>query len=206
MDGDLEPHRKYLAERSPEWFRRQVAMFRLSDDVMDILPLVCIEDIVSGKFAKWREWVHPLDPVSLDDLKNWFGTSNEVAKRQGKVVRLSLMPDRTLPRRSFELDRIDDEQRSAVLTTARELLYNYVDPADLDKPEIRAVVDYMVERARRSGVSIFIAPELIVCPDKEIVFENIASLMFTNILIYGGGTVTVRGHTSIHSQQIRHVA
>ncbi len=206
MENDLGPHRKHLVERSPEWFRRKLEMFRLSPDVMDALPLVCIGDIVGIKFAKWREWIHPLDPVSLDDLKNWFGTPNEIARRQGNVVRLSMMPTRPLPRRSFELDRIDAEQRAAVLTTARELLYGYVDPADAEKAEIRSVVDYMLGRARRAGVSILAAPELIVCPDDEVVFANLSALLFTNILIYGNGTVTVRGHTSIHAQQLRHVA
>jgi hypothetical protein len=213
----IEGYRDHLMEVPRDWLLRRLEMFRLSKDVMDVPPIVCLDEEISNKYAKWRDWIHPLDPISLDDLKNWFGVSNDVALRQ-QVESVPAPPDATtlggkysrvepqrLPKRSFNFEGLDEVERADVLQTANKLLFGYVDPEEAKRPEILAVIEYMLERARRSGVTILVAPNLIVCPDHEVILSNLPAMMFSNILIYGNGQITTKSHTSIHAYQIQHI-
>lgn len=215
--GYIERHKKYLAEVPCDVIRRRLEFFRLKEEVMDVFPFICISDIISSKYARWRPWLHPLDPISLDDLKNWFGTPNEVALQQLNATRmlseggklwchLNRVNVRNLPkRRDFEFEVLDPEQKVAVKQMANNLLYGYVDPDESAKLPIAGVVDYMIEKARRANPQIFVIPDLIVCPDHKIEFQNIPAMLFNNILIYGNGEIITKSHTKIHAFQIRHV-
>jgi hypothetical protein len=63
----------------------------------------------------------------------------------------------------------------------------------------------MLWRTRATDPKIFVAPDLIVCPDDEIIFKNIPAMLFNNILVYGNGQITTGSHTKIHAHQIQHV-
>ena len=80
VHGDIEPHRKYLANIAPDVRARRLRHYRLESATLEILPFICLSDIVTSKFPKWRRYMHPLDPISLDDLKNWFGIPNDAAE------------------------------------------------------------------------------------------------------------------------------
>jgi hypothetical protein len=215
--GDIERHSKYLLKVRREEVRKRLAFFRLKEDVMEVLPIICISDRISDKYAKWRRYIHPLDPISLDDLKNWFGTPNEIARRQlietrtiaagGRLVGpVTRVTDPALPmKRGFDFRKLDQVEQVAVRKLAVNLLHGYVDPEAAKAPHVASVVDYMLNRAKTTKVGIFIAPDLIVCPDDEIVFEGLPALYFNNILVYGGGQITTRSDAKFHAQQIRHV-
>lgn len=215
--GDIEPHMRYLATVPREVVRRRLEYFRLREEVMDVPPIICLLGEISDKYAEWRPWLHPLDPVSLDDLKNWFGVPNEVARLQMSATRtltdggnvggrLTRVRIRHLPmRREYEFHALDAEQRVAVKDMATQLLYGYVDPDEVARPPIAGVVEYMLRRTKATNPRIFVAPDLIVCPDDEIVFKNIPALLFNNVLVYGNGQITTASHTKIHAHQIHHV-
>ena len=214
---DVEQHKKYLAAVPRDVVQRRLEFFRLKEDVMNDLPLNCIDDTISDKYAIWNKWVHPLDPISLDDLKNWFGTPNEVARKQlnatsmlleggrlwGRLDRVSV---RDLPmRRNYDFRELDPEQRIAVKQMANNLFYGYVDPEEAAKPPISGVIDYMIERTKAVNPKIFVAPDLIVCPDKSVTFQNFPALLFNNVLVYGNGQIITKSHTKIDAFQIQHI-
>jgi hypothetical protein len=214
---DIELHRKYLAEVPRDVVRRRLEFFRLSEDVMDVLPWICIADKISDKYAESQPWLHPLDPISLFDLKNWFGVPNEVARQQLNATRtlsaggqmwgrLSRVSVRNLPKvRSFKFESLDPEQMDSVKQMASNLLHGYVDPEEMNLPPISGVVDYMLEQTRARNPKIFVAPDLIVCPDDKIEIQNIPAMLFNNILIYGDGEIISKSYIKIHAYQIRHV-
>jgi hypothetical protein len=214
--GSLEPHLKYLAKVPREVTQRRLRGYRLHESTIDVVSIICIGDEISNKFARWRDFIHPLDPVSLDDLKNWFGVPNESARRLMNETRtlsdggqvwgaLTRVRIRNLPERSFDFKRLDPEQQISVRKMANNLLYGFVDPEEARKPQVSAVVNYMLEQSHALHPKIFVAPNLIVCPDDNIVFDNIPVLYFNNVLIYGDGEITTRGHTKINAVQMRHV-
>jgi hypothetical protein len=160
--------------------------------------------------------VHPLDPVSLDDLKNWFGVPNESAKRLLSETRAiaaggslwagaTQVTPRALPmKRHFEFESLDLEQQLAVRYTANNLLHGYVDPEGASVPPLSGVIEYMIAKSIGYGVKIFVAPDLIVCPDDVVEFENLPALFFKNILIYDTGQIVTKSKTKIHAFQIKH--
>ena len=89
---------------------------------------------------------------------------------------------RNLPERSFDFKRLDPEQQIFVRKMANNLLYGFVDPEEARKPQVSAVVNYMLEQSHALHPKIFVAPNLIVCPDDNIVFDNIPVLYFNNVL------------------------
>jgi hypothetical protein len=213
---NLEPHKKYLASVPPEVVRRRLGMFRLKPEVMEALPIICLNLEIDPKVEIWKEWLHPIDPVSLDDLKNWFGVPNEVARKQmsetcslsagGRQGALKRVHVAHLPTtQSYNFGRLDHKEKVAVRQMANNLLSGYVDRDEVERPQTRGVINYMLERIKRTNPKVFVAPDLIVCPDDNIVFKNLPALVFNNILIYGGGRITTNGHTKIHAYQIRHV-
>src|SRR6185295_10402172 len=138
--GSLEQHKKYLATVPPEVLLQRLRVFRLDPAVMSVPSLICISDIIQAPFAKYRQWVHPLEPRTLDDLKNWFGVPNEIAKRMSsEACTLSVGGElgcglahelpRALPMmHRYDFQSLDHKQKAAVQQTAEALLYGYVDP------------------------------------------------------------------------------
>lgn len=216
--GDIEAHRKYLAVVPRETVRRRLQVFRLDDSAIEVAPLVCVNLEIRPDDEIWREYLHPLDPVSIDDLKNWFGTPNEVARKQmvtsrgfdaqgrmtgSPVKRVRVADD--LPKGKINFAKLAQPQRLAVKQTMNNILYGYVDPEQAKRGSYAAVIDYMVSRAKALRPKVFVAPDLIVCPDDNVVFNGIGTLYFNNILIYGSGQITVNGGAKIQAQQIRHI-
>jgi len=211
--GDIEKHRQHLANVSPETVRDRLQGFRLQPGVMDVLPFVCKSFHVKSPFTEYIPWVHPLEPRSLDDLKNWFGVPNETAKQLESETRsitaggklwagAARITPRALPTRHFEFESLDQEQRLAVRLTANNLLYGYVDPESASRRPLSGVIDYMIAASINYGVKIFVAPDLIVCPDDVVEFENVPALFFKNVLIYGTGQIVIKSKTKLHAVQI----
>ena len=214
--GDIERHRKHLAEVSEEFITRQSERFRIPREALaEGLPVVCISAEISDKYAKWRRWVHPLDVRSLEDLKDWFGVTNESAlkamseKRSPEVPatlrRLARVDVRHVPEKSFEFGRLEPEQMSSVKQLATNLLYGFVDPEAASEPRTAAVIEYMIDRTRAADPKIFVCPDLIVCPDEVVEFQGLPSLLFNNVLIYGNGQIRTKSHTKLNANQIKHV-
>lgn len=217
MPGDYEKHRKHLAVVSPDIVKRKLDGFRLRDVTLEPLPFVCQSFTVRQPYTEYRKWLHPLDPVSLDDLKNWFGVPNEVARRMNQETRFvsesgqlwsraTQITPKALPmEKSWEFRKLDNEQRQAVHVVSKNLLYGYVSPESLKVPSIAAVVGHMLATVTKQKLQIFAAPDLIVCPDDVVEFHGVPALYFNNILIYGNGKIKTNSTTSIHAVQIKRV-
>jgi hypothetical protein len=207
MPGDIEKHRKHLAVVSDDVVRRKLEGFRLKDVTMEPLPFICQPFTVRAPFTEYRKWLHPLDPVTLDDLKNWFGVPNEIAmrmKQERHVIAEDITPI-ALPQRGFDFTKLDNEQRKAVRQMSKNLLYGYVTPESQSVPAVQAVVRYMLSSAKVGKLQVFVAPYLIVCPDTVVEFHNLPVLYFNNILIYGNGKIKTSSTTTIHAVQIKRV-
>jgi hypothetical protein len=207
-------HDKYLAKVSYEVVRKRLEVFHLKSTAIEVLPFVCRSFQIAAPFTEFREWMKPVDPENLYDLKNWFGVPNETAQRMLSQTRSSSVdakwchapdePPRALPMmRDYEFGSLDPEQQVAVRETANNLLYGYADPEKIQQPPWSGVINYMLKESE--GLKIFVAPDLIVCPDNVIKFKNIPALFFNNILIYGNGRIITESKTKVHAFQIRHV-
>jgi hypothetical protein len=215
--GCIEDHEKYLAKVPRAVLRKRLDVFRLKEEVIEALPFICLSLDIREPFSEYRQWLHPLDPISLDDLKNWFGVPNEAAKQlssesRALAIRGNLCVNNThdLPRalpmmNHYEFEALDSEQRLAVQQAANSLLYGYVDPDEVERPPLLGVINYMLASAQDRKLRIFVAPDLIVCPKNVVKFKNIPALFFNNILVYGGGKIVTQSKTSIHAYQIRHI-
>jgi hypothetical protein len=218
MASTIEKHKRHLAVVPPDVVKRKLEGFRLKDVKMEeLLPFVCQTFTVKAPFTEYRKWLHPLDPVSLDDLKNWFGYSNEVAKSLLKEPRLvgsegklwsratQILPHDLPEKTGWHFQDLDNKQRSAVRLMSKNLLYGYVTPEMQKTPAVEGVINHMLVSAKIMNVKIFVAPDLIICPDNVVEFNGLAALYFNNILIYGNGKLITRGNTSIHAVQIKRV-
>lgn len=219
MDSkDLGPHRRYLREVSEEDVTRRLRYYRLDRSAMGIVPFICISEEIGDKYAKWRDFIHPLDPVSIDDLKNWFGIPNHLARRRlgdlppvekGEPVakgELRAVEKRLLPAKAFVFERLDDRQRAAVSQFSRNLLYTRIDDEDLKDPKVRATIESMIAIAQMRRPQVFVVPDLIVCPNDKVVFNKISVLLFNNVVIYGAGQIRTIGHTKFDAFHLEHVS
>ena len=208
-------HDKYLAKIPPDVLYQRLQGFRLDPNVIAVPSFICLSAIIQEPFGKYRQWLHPLVPRTLDDMKNWFGIPNEAAKRlaNGQATfaggvrwcKPSELP-RALPMiQRFDFSSLDLEQQQAVRQTAETLLNDYVDPAVAARPPIAGVINYMLETAINHGPKILVAPDLVVCPDNVMEFKNIPVMYFNNILIYGNGRIVTKSKTKIIAHQIQHV-
>lgn len=217
MASDLEKHKKHLAVVSHDVIKRKLDFFKLKDIEMVALPYICKSFAVKPPFTEFKKWLHPLEPVSLDDLKNWFGVPNKVAHRMIKEPRIinsegrlwsraTQVTPKALPVKSdWDFKKLDNEERLAVRHVSRNLLYGYVSPESLRSPSIEGVVNYMLGSAKRGKLQVFAAPDLVICPDEVVEFHGVPALYFNNILIYGNGKLKTKGNTTIHAVQIKHV-
>lgn len=217
MDSEIKKHKKHLAVVSPDIVRRKLEGFRLKEVQMEELPFRCKSFTVKPPFAEYKKWMHPLDPRSLDDLKNWFGVPNEVAKCLLKEFRVScdsfkpwfgaikIIPKSLPPKADWDFRKLGNEQRLAVRQMSKNLLYGYVPPESQETASMKGVVNYMLAMVEQMDVQIFLAPDLIICPDEVVEFNNVSALYFNNIIIYGNGKLKTNGNTSVHAVQIKRV-
>jgi len=217
MGQNTEKHEKHLAVVSPDVVKRKLEGFRLKDVRMVELPFKCKGFTVKPPFAEYEKWLHPLKPRSLDDIKNWFGVPNEVAKgmlKESRVICNECKPwhsvtqitPKALPQKAdWDFRKLDNEQRLSVRQMSKKLLYGYVSPESQKTASIEGVVNHMLALAKLKKVQIFVAPDLIICPDEVVEFNNVSALYFNNILIYGNGRLKTKGNTSIHAVQIKRI-
>ena len=200
-------------EVSAERFAERLEIYRLKPPKKVALPIICIDGLIRP-IREYAQWVHPLEPVSLDDLKNWVGIPNAVARKAFErpsalrggnhacsPLREVCMTD--LPLKKFRFERLEPRQQQAVQQLATNMLYGYVDEAEAKEPHVAAVISNMLERAK--GIKAFVAPDLIVCPDDHVTFQGFSTLIFNNILVYGSGQVSPGHFTKVDAVQIRHV-
>lgn len=218
-DRNIERHKKYLADVPPAKVRETLRRFHLDEQVMAVESIICETIEIAHPFGEYAKWIHQLKPKTLDDLKLWIGIPNDIAKQMlenarqrgvGSDGRLwSGITDsipRKLPKREkYTLESLDREQQQELLQTANNMLYGYVDPQAVAEPPLSLVAEFMLTEARKRGIFTLVVPNLIICSDKVVTFNNVASLVFNNILIYGNGQLLTRGKTKIYAQQIRHV-
>lgn len=218
MRSKIENHKEHLTTFSAEIVQKKLESFRLKDIEMVELPFKCRSFEIKPPFDKeLQRWIHPLAPISLDDLKNWFGLPNEMALNLRKMapgvshdgrLRSNYIPiiPRALPsKKEWKYFELDTEEQRAVMQMSKNLLYGYVEPKSLETASVKGVVDFMLDLAKKRGTYIFTAPDLVICPDETVVFSNMAALYFNNILIYGNGRLKTRGNTTIHALQIKRI-
>ncbi len=216
MSYTIKDHKKHLAVVPDEYVKRKMAFFKIPKVELSPLPFECQSFSIRNPFREYTKWIHPLDPISIDDLKNWFGVPNELAKRmqtKTQIVnadgnlwsRVKKVTPKDLPQRTgWDFKSLDSYQRDAVKQVSYNLLYGYVSPESLQSPVIKGVVKHMLE-STKNRTTIFAAPDLIVCPDTTAEFHNISTLYFNNILIYGNGKIKTSGITNFHAFQIKRV-
>jgi hypothetical protein len=214
----IDEHRKHLAEVSSEVLKHRFAKYRIEVNLREVVPLVCRDLKIDVRLIEWRRWLHPLDPISLDDLKNWFGVPNEAAKALMNEQRAINEDGRLwggakrvlidgLPKAErFEFFRLKSDEKLAVHQMAKNLLYGYVAPEQEERPEVRAVIRYMLDQTIAMKPHIFVASDLIVCPNREVILEGMPVALFNNVLIYGNGKITTRRHIKIDAFQIKHIS
>ena len=217
MASNIKEHQKHLAVVSADAVRRRLEGFRLKKLQLEPLPFICEPFIVRPPFTEYIKWMYPLDPVSLDDLKNWFGVPNEVAKkmlhetyvvcRDGKLWSgaTQITPIALPLQRSWDFKKLDNEQRLAVQQMSKNLLYGFVTPESQKVASVEGVVNHMLDLVRRLKPQVFAAPDLIICPDDVVEFYGVPALYFNNILIYGNGKLKTNNTTTIHAVQIKRV-
>lgn len=216
MLSNMEKHKKHLAEVSQDIVKRKMEFFKLKNIELKALPIICTSFVVKPPFKEYKEWLHPLEPVSLDDLKNWVGVPNLAAKNLLKERRVicsegklwagaSQITPRALPsKENWDFKKLDNEERVAVQQMSKSLLYGYVEPESQKAPSVKGVVKYMLEAAK-NRLKIFMAKDLVICPDEVVEFQSVPALYFNNILIYGNGKLKTNGKTTIHAVQIKRV-
>lgn len=214
---DLEPHREHLADVPPEYMINRLRSFRLDPELfIDLPPLVCGSHWINREMRSMRRHVAQLDIVSFDDLKNWVGVPNAVAKKRLRAAsdavgsassglsQIRAVPHHLLPAGgSFVFENLEPDQKRAVRQVASNLLYGYVEEEELRRPPFNGVVEYMLERA--SNMYLFVLPDLVVCPGDKVVFSDFAVLLYNNILVYGDGEIVPGNHTKVYAYQIKHV-
>lgn len=217
MDKTPQNHKEHLATVPPEFIKRKMEFFRKPNISLEALPFICNSFVVRSPFKDFSKWVHPLDVVSIFDLKNWFGVPNEIAKSASRTTQVvnaagkiwsgtkHFLPNALPQKKGWEFRSLDTPQRLAVQEISNNLLYGYVSPESLKTPAIEGIVDYMLTSAKKLKVNLFAGPDLIVCPDTTVEFVNIPVLYFNNILIYGNGRIKTPSTTKIHAYQIKRV-
>ncbi|HEX8600425.1 MAG TPA: hypothetical protein VF952_18150 [Chloroflexia bacterium] len=210
-DRDLERHKKHLVEVPREVNIARLQRFRLRDDIFSTTPpLICILDDIIADFVRYKVHIHPLDPVSIFDLKDWVGVPNEVALKQQRSLELRSTREQQVPmhrlpaRKRFDFEKLDQEERVAVRQMAENLLLGYVDEERIKRPPYSGVVEYMLERAR-GNLKAFVAPDLIVCPGDTVSFTGFSTLIFNNVIVYGNGRIRLGNNTKLHAYHIKHV-
>jgi hypothetical protein len=218
MASSYDKHEEHLAVVSPDVVKRKMAFFRLDKYEFEALPFKCKSFSVRPGLVEYRKWLHPLDPISLEDMKNWFGVPNELAKRQLQETRKVEVDSRLLSRAThtmptglpkrieWDFKDLSGEQRTAVRQMSRNLLYGYVSPEVEKDPPVAGVIRHMLSTAKHRKLHIFAAPDLVICPDEVVEFQGVPTLYFNNILIYGNGKLKTRSTTAIHAVQIKHIA
>lgn len=210
-------HKEHLAVVPRDVVKRNLEGFRLKEIELQVLPFDCLSFSIKPPFEEYGQWLHPLIPKSLDDLKNWFGIPNRVAKTMVKEPRV-LCPNgklwsrttqitpKALPKKpDWNFDKLEREEQLAVHEMSMNLLYGYVSPESQKTSTIERLVKFMIITALNKEVQIFMAPDLIICPNEVVEIHNVSTLYFNNILIYGNGVLKTKGDTKIHAVQIKHV-
>jgi hypothetical protein len=155
-----------------------------------------------------REFVRPITPDSLHTLKALVGVPNEVALKEQRRVQtgayMRKVQIQDLPVESkLRFRSLDFQARTAVTDMAHNLLHGYADDDRIKRQPYKAVVDYMLERAK--DLPTFTAKELIVCPGETIFFDGFAAMFFVNVIVYGNGQIKVSNNAKLHAYQIKHV-
>lgn len=154
-----------------------------------------------------REFIRPITCDSLQKLKALVGTPNVVVARERKMNTSTLMRKvqmQHLPVDSkFRFSTLDAHGRIALTDMAHNLLHGYVEEDRVQRQPYKAVVDYMIGKAR--DLPTFTANELIVCPGETIFFSGFAAMFFVNVIVYGDGQIKMANNSKLHAYQIKHV-
>lgn len=215
QSDDALDHSKYLLQPNDKELETKLRLFRVPLSELYPMPPICgfkeigpvildPEKQFDPHVGEINKYIHALAPESLDDLKELVGIPNRVVEKRAssvwpREVRLHHLPVRN----GFSFESLDQEQRTAVLDMAHNLLYGYADEELISKPPLSGVVEFMLKRA--IGTAFFLACDLIVCPDKTIEFKNFSLLYFNNVLVYGSGQVKLGNSTKLHAFQVIHV-
>lgn len=154
-----------------------------------------------------REFIRPVTCDSLQKLKELVGTPNAAATREKKVRANTLVRTvqmQHLPTEArFKFAALDAPGRIALTDMAHNLLHGHVEEDRVQRAPYKAVVDYMIGRAK--DLPTFVAQELIVCPGETIYFNGFAAMFFVNVIVYGDGQIRMANNSKLHAYQIKHV-
>src|SRR5215217_6606018 len=166
QEAAISRYREHLVDPPAEAIREKLAIFGLEPATLDPLLALAICDIgritlrppkqVDPSIVEIEPYVHFLTPRTLDDLKEWGGMPNRILSHASKCsVLLRDVRMHNLPaEQRIRFERLESEQRIAVRDLGFNLLYGYAAAEMISRPPYKAVVDHMLERARRFPVFV----------------------------------------------------
>jgi hypothetical protein len=218
----LREHREHLLSPKPEWLRDKLKIFKMKPEELKPLPPIC--NVLKGpvyldpvrKFdphvGELDRYLRTVTPKDIHELKELVGVPNRVFEKLKRpeghscqpCYRLRNVQIHHLPVKEIvNMDQLESNERIAVRDMAHNLLYGYADEKIKSKIPYKAVLDFMLERAKL--LNTFVADSLIVCPNEVVEFKNFAAVYITNVIVYGSGTIRLGNNTKLHSYQIKHV-
>lgn len=214
----LAKHRRYLLEPPEAFIKEKLALFGVAPSALDKLPPV----IVSGrkgvvtihakagarpKVVDVSKHTRSVKPTSLDQLKEIAGVPNRAFRNpktraafQARHVDPALVAK--LPR-SVSFAKLRPELSGTAVAVAQNLLYGPTDERMLAQSAYAAVSKGVLAAA--SGLTVFIAPDLVVAAGQVVQFAAYGALYFNNVIVYGSGTIRLGANTKLHAYQVRHV-
>ena len=211
----LREHSKYLVKVDPEKLQAKLGLFGLQPADLHPMPLICnlkeIGPIIltpkkrfDPHVGEMDRYVHTITPRSIQELKELVGVPNRVMEKNvsyalRREVSLYQLPSQD----EMSFESLEAERRTAVFDMAHNLVYGYADEERMSKPPLSGIVKFVLERSQE--LPLFVAQDLIVCPDETIEFNNFAALYFNNVVVYGSGRIKLGNNTKLHAVQVTHV-
>jgi hypothetical protein len=208
-------HQKHLVIPPPEYLRAKLEIFGRDLSTAPPLPFICQHfkdysvSISPDKpfdphIGELQKYIFTLKPESLDHLKEITGIPNQVLEHNSScAVRHDVCLHHLPPRDGFSFESLKQEQRTAVRNMALNLLYGPTNKERVSRPPLSGVVEFMLHQSAR--LPIFLAPDLVVCPNHKITFSGFAALVFNNVVVYGNGSIEPGNRAKLHAYQISHV-
>jgi hypothetical protein len=223
VERHLRIHKDQFVQPSAEFMRQKSEVFQIDRGRIENLAAILICGLerktvfhpvkrFDPSIYEVEPYLHKLTPESLDHLKQLAGVPNEVyaslRKQSGGFckdgVQLRSVRMHDLPTEgTIHFSHLRAEQRVAVKDLAFNLLMGYADPAVVQKPPYKAVVDYMVGHV--VAAPVFVGKDLLVCPDETVEFSGFLAVLFDNVVVVGNGRIVLGNNTKLHAYQIKHV-
>ena len=183
--------------------------YQLNDVIPDLLELP--ENLGSHvRFSfddpQWKKYYFKVTPKNLDHLKILAGVPNATARKvieSKNHLNLKAVEYNELPMEaSFKFESLPINSKMAVINSAHNLLFGYVDPTAMHATPYAGIVNYMLNEAK--DLTVFAADDLIVKDGETRVFKDAATLAFNNVKIYGTGQIVIESQIKLIANSVQY--